>query len=244
MNIVNIITVIIAVLSAFWLWTDQSYEPLIVCLGSISTLAGFSFYFGIKKNISGGKDNKLTLIKNSKFSMAGFYPSSRNLPSYESTINKANHEICLLGIHGTNFIRLNEDILTKKLSTGCKVRILLMAENDDDGINNNIKQFQDITYHSSILEDLQASRKYNENWINDLNRDLKENIEIKYYKIFPTALYLFVDKEHDNGFVIISPTLPYIKTNDRPAIIIASEYDKDVFKKLAKSFEDIWNNSN
>jgi len=43
LQIAHFITVIITILSAFWLWADHGYEPLIVCLGSISALAGFSF---------------------------------------------------------------------------------------------------------------------------------------------------------------------------------------------------------
>jgi len=43
MDTARIISIIIAILSAFWLWTDQGYEPLIVCLASISTIAGISF---------------------------------------------------------------------------------------------------------------------------------------------------------------------------------------------------------
>ncbi len=83
-------------------------------------------------------------------------------------------------------------------------------------------------------------RHKNDDLINN-NHDWEKNAEIKYYKTFPTVLYLFVDKEFENGFVTISPILPYIKSGDRPAFIISSQDDKDVFKTIANSFEYIWN---
>ncbi len=115
-----------------------------------------------------------------------------------------------------------------------------MADFDDENlINPNIEDFQRLTLHPAVTEDIQGAIKYINKWVNSVDEASRKNIEVRCYDTFPTALYLFIDKDQDDGFVIVSPTFPYLDFNDRPAFKVKHSDDKILFENLCKSFDSI-----
>ena len=149
-----------------------------------------------------------------------------------------------MAVHAMNFVRMNDELLAHKLSAGCKVRILTLSLSDECGLNPCIAQFEAITGHPAVSEDIVASNAYIQNWISSLGAQTRSAVEVKHYKSFPTALYLMVDKELEGGFAMVEPILPHVKTNDRPVIRVTKKDNETLLSHLARSFEMMWQRTN
>ncbi len=82
-----------------------------------------------------------------------FYSKRSELPPYTHSINAAKHEICLLSVHATSFIRQDEELLKEKLRNKCKIRILIMSDQDKNGNSNlAVGVFEELTKHPRCNE--------------------------------------------------------------------------------------------
>jgi len=127
----KLISIIIAILSAFWLWTDQGYEPLIVCLASISTLASISIISNKKCESNGSIDNN-SISLNSK---------TKINDSWQNILTKASENLIIFG-GDISWIERDKDAIKKLFDkkTSVKVQVLCRrAEHENKEILSNLK---------------------------------------------------------------------------------------------------------
>lgn len=93
------------------------------------------------------------------------------------------------------------------------------------------------------MKDIVASIAYVRPWLSKLSAIERKHIEIRLYDIFPSALYFLIDKDRLDGYAIVSPTLPYIEAEFRPAFSVEHRNHQPLLGSIARSFEDIWINA-
>lgn len=232
--IIFLVTIVIVLLDLFDIVDLSILSEVFLAL--LATL----LYMTIKIN----KNIEKSISNLNSDSLCKLYSKRSELPLHIHSINAAKKEICILSIHATSFIRQNEEVLKDKLRSKCKIRILIFSDKDEKGNSNiAVKQFEELTDHKAIMEDIAASIAYVRPWLSNLSTIERRYIEIRLYEIFPSALYLLIDKDHSNGYAIVSPTLPYIKMEFRPAFSVDNKNHQFLLSSIAKSFEEIWKNS-
>lgn len=190
-------------------------------------------------------ESKIDKIRteNKQTNFSTFYSDRDELPTFEESLSKAKTEIVIwAACLGSVIVRLK--LLKNKIDQHCKVNILLMALEDENGNNNPvIKYVSEISKNTGFENRLKIAHKELIEFYNSLSEPYKKYLEIKIYMSFPTATYLFVDKDTNKGFIRVEPNLIGFWADELPSYEVTPYQGSNLYSVLNRSLSEIWSKS-
>ncbi|MBD3337643.1 MAG: hypothetical protein GF353_00950 [Candidatus Lokiarchaeota archaeon] len=178
------------------------------------------------------------------FKISKFYQSRETLPSLEETASIAKNEIIIWGAclgHGIVKLRL----LRNKLEQNCKIKILLMSLTDNSENNNMlINKVPQVTKNTGFEERLKIAHKELKEFYSSLDEKSKSLFEVRAYDSFPTATYLFIDKDLKNGMIRTETNLFGFYADELPSFEVLNSSNSTLYQVLIRSFQEIWGKAN
>jgi len=159
--------------------------------------------------------------------------------------DRAKKEITLLGVQLDMVVHQCLNLLQRKAEAGCKVRILMMSPQDENGdMNPNVKEFENRWQYLGLQAKLETNRDILEEWLASLPSSAKRRVEVRSYPNHPISNYLIIDQGESSGYVQVEPMAFYgIDPNDSPHYILRKVDDENFFRLHVDSFERLWKKS-
>lgn len=166
------------------------------------------------------------------------YERSSELPPLEDVLTNAKTEIVFWGSVIGHVIN-QRNLVTKKLAEGVTIRVLFMSYQLEDGTENPlVEAASDLSTGVNMRTRLQTTHNEFETFLSSLQPQHAQLLEVRVFDTFPTAAYLFVDKESQRGIARLTPSLYGFEPGTMPSFEFSRR--SATYENLVRSFQTMW----
>lgn len=169
---------------------------------------------------------------------------ARRSEEFRKMIERAQHQIIIVGIGMTSLSRYGRDALEEQAKR-IPIDLLMLdpeALQENTQLASMLENFRDIPgLTQGVHQAFQTLKQFCQNWNNNPNH--RHAIQLKVYNVIPTMTMVLIDPEHENGEILIEFFL-YRSGKYRPAIHIKKvEAEDNMFDILKSNYERLAENA-
>ena len=170
-----------------------------------------------------------------------FHPNRSTVPSLNSSLSEAKHEILLIGVALSSVVHTQQGLITKLASKGCKIKIAIWQPqgNDTDRIFL-YKELEKLINVPDLERNLPGNTERFRHFYSALDKMICQNVEIRCFSTLPTLSLLFIDKDYPHGYVHVEPIIYKAPPEDLPSFRLGVNDSDELFQVLKNQYSQLW----